>query len=99
MESLKNKKVLVYVVMGLLSLAAIYSQIVICTYGNTFSLVAETIFTCIMFALIAYYAITNFKVPHGNLLKYLFLTFSVMCFVGLLILIPLVDYFHKVPIS
>ena len=84
MDSLKYKKILVYVVMGILSIVGIYTQIIACIYGNSLSLIAETIATCVMFILIAFYAVSNFKVPHGNLLKYLFLTFAVMCFVGLL---------------
>ncbi len=72
MDSLKNKKILVYVIMGLLSLAGIYSQIVICVYSKTFSVTVETIATCLMFILIAYYAVSNYKAPHGNLLKICF---------------------------
>lgn len=84
MDSLKYKKILVYVVMGILSIVGIYTQIIACIYGNSLSLIAETIATCVMFILIAFYAVSNFKVPHGNLLKYLFLVFSVMSISGLL---------------
>lgn len=80
----KSQKILIYIIMGLLSFAGIYSEIVMCIQRQTFPYVAEMIVTCIMIVLIAFYAVSNFKVPHGNLLKYLFLTFAVMCFVGLL---------------
>lgn len=85
MDLLKNKKVLVYVVMGLLSLAAIYAEYYMCfTRTLSFKRVAEFITTLIMCVLTFYYAVSNFKVPHGNLLKYLFLAFSVIVFVGLI---------------
>ena len=84
MDSLKNKKILVYVIMGLLSLASIYSEFYICTFDNSLQAISELVFVCILCALTFYYAISNFKVPHGNLLKYLFLAFSVMCLVGFL---------------
>ena len=84
MNSSKSKKILVYVIMGLLSLAGIYSEIVICIHEYSFPLMAETVVTCIMFGLIACYAISYYKTPHGNLLKYLFLVFAVMCFSGLI---------------
>lgn len=84
MNSSKSKKILVYVIMGLLSLAAIYSEIVMCIQKNTFSFTVEAIITCAMFVLIVYYAVSSYKIPHGNLLKYLFLAFSIMCFLGLL---------------
>ena len=82
----QGKKILVYVIMGLLSLAGIVSEIVICTYGISFPMIAETIFTCLMFVLVAYYAVSNFKVPHGNLLKYLFLAFSIISLIQVLYL-------------
>ena len=84
MDSLKSKKVLVYVVMGLLSLASVYSEFNICTLDNSLQSITELVFVCVLCALTFYYAISNFKVPHGNLLKYLFLAFSVMCLVGFL---------------
>ena len=84
METLKNKKLIIYVVMGLLSILSLYSEIVICTYVQTLDCIVELVALCIMFALIFYYAISNFKVPHSNLLKYLFVAFSAMTFVGLL---------------
>lgn len=84
MNSSKSKKVLVYIIMGLLSLAGIYSEFVVCTFDISFFLIAELVFTCVMFGLIFYYAVANFKVPHSNMLKYLFLAFSAMAFVGIL---------------
>ena len=84
MNSSKSKKILVYVIMGLLSLAGIYSEFVVFTFDTSFFLIVELVFTCAMFVLIAYYAVANFKIPHGNLLKYLFLAFSAMAFVGIL---------------
>lgn len=88
MNSLKSKKILVYIIMGLLSVAGIYSEIVMCVQKNIFSFTVEAIITCAMFVLIAYYAVSNYKAPHGNLLKYLFLVFAVMCFTGLLSFSP-----------
>ena len=84
MNSLKNKKVLVYIVMGILSLASIYSEYYICTFDNSLQAISELLFVFVLCALTIYYAISNFKVPHGNLLKYLFLVFSLMCLVGFL---------------
>ena len=84
METLKNKKLIIYVVMGLLSVLSLYSEIVACVGIKTLDFTIELIVFCIMLALILYYAIVNFKVPHGNLLKYLFIAFSAMTFVGLL---------------
>lgn len=83
MASLKNKKVLVCVVMGILSIAGMYAEFSECLGRNSFKPIAELIMTCAMFALVFYYAVSNFKVPHGNLLKYLFLAFSFMVFFGL----------------
>lgn len=84
MNSSKDKKVLVYIVMGILSLAGTYAEFTMCKGSNSPQIIAELVMTCVMFALTLYYAISNFKVPHGNLLKYLFLAFSAMCFAGLL---------------
>ena len=84
MNSSKSKKILVYVIMGLLSLLSLYSEITICFKYKTFQWIAELVALCIMIALIFYYAISNFKVSHGNLLKYLFIAFSVMTFFGII---------------
>lgn len=84
MESLKTKKWLVYIIMGILTLAGIYGEFAICLHSSTFQPIIELVVTVIMFALIFIYAVSNYKTPHGNLLRYLFLAFSFMCFTGIL---------------
>ena len=84
MNTSKGKKITACVIMGLLSLAGIYAEIVMCIQRKTFSFTVEAIITCAMFVLIVFYAVSNFKVPHGNLLKYLFLVFAACSLCGVL---------------
>lgn len=62
MNTSKGKKIAACVIMGLLSLAGVYAEIVVCTYAPSFQMIAETVLTCVMLVLIAYYVIANFKV-------------------------------------
>ena len=73
------------VVLAILSIASIYAEYVMCC-TRTFSVkrIVEFVASVILIVLTFYYAISHFKVPHGNLLKYLFLAFSVIVFVGLI---------------
>lgn len=84
MESLKTKKWLAYIIMGILTLAGIYGEFAICLPIGEIRSIFELVVTTIMFVLIFVYVVSNYKEPHGNLLKYLFLVFSVMCLVGFL---------------
>ncbi len=84
MESKETKKWLAYIIMGILTIAGIYGEFAICLRNGTFQLITELIVTVIVFALIFIYAVSNYKEPHGNLLRYLFLAFSFMCLTGIL---------------
>ena len=84
MENLKTKKWLAYIIMGILTLAGIYGEFAICLqFGESRSII-ELVTTTVMFVLIFIYVVSNYKTPHGNLLKYLFLAFSIMSLVGFL---------------
>ena len=84
MESLKTKKWLAYIIMGILTLAGIYGEFAICLMLGGTRQIIELVLTTVMFIFILIYVVSNYKTPHGNLLKYLFLAFSVMCLVGIL---------------
>ena len=84
MENIKTKKWFAYIIMGILTLAGIYGEFAICLPIREIRTTIELVFTVVMFVLIFIYVVSNYKEPHGNLLRYLFLAFSVMCLVGFL---------------
>ena len=82
MEKKSNGKLIALIVLGLLTAFGLVIEIVCgikysayCTSGDYLSLATYSV-TCV---LLVYYAVAGYKVPHGNLMKYLFLMFAICC--------------------
>ena len=87
MEKKSNGKTISLIILGLLTafgmFVEIISEIKYSAYyssGAYFNLVTY----CATSLLLMYYAVAGYKKPHGNLLKYLFLLFTLCCLGGIL---------------
>ena len=87
MEKKSNGKTIALIVLGLLTALGLVIEIITgieysayYSSGAYLSLATYSV-TCV---LLVYYAVAGYKKPHGNLLKYLFLLFTICCLGGIL---------------
>ena len=87
MENKKNTKLIALIVLGLLTAFGLAVEIIMFIRGfsnnsaiTNFNMIAYAVTS----ALLLYYAISGYKKPHGDIMKYLFLLFAICCLSAIL---------------
>ena len=82
MEKKSNGKTIALIVLGLLTAFGLVVEIINgikYSAGSSSGAYFNLVTYCATSLLLMYYAVTGYKKPHGNLLKYLFLLFTLCC--------------------
>ncbi len=84
---LSNNKLIVLILLGLLTSFGLFVELFsFINYSSYFSSgeYLNLVTYSITSLLLLYYVVKGYKIPHGNLLKYLFILFAVSCLGGIL---------------